>query len=157
MRFMNTFITNPNPNIPTEKMIDIELKHKIGTEHMFIHEFFQILVNYYKIYLKEGMIMPERYANDTNKYLKNNDPFGDWYNSNILYTNKSKDIIKASELYNNYIEYHEHNDKGLSQLDFKQSLSIVNVEQKRKNSGLYFIGVKIKDHINDDSDSDNDQ
>jgi hypothetical protein len=52
-------------------VIDITLKNKIIIDKQFQAEFFEIFVDYYKLYLTEGFLLPSRFKKDTNTFIKN--------------------------------------------------------------------------------------
>lgn len=133
-----------NPVLPSEKKIDITLKKKIMIDKIYLNEFFEIFVDYYKLYIKEGLLLPVRFENDTLQFIKNNDPIGEWIESNIIKTTIKNDKIKASKLYNDYIEFMDGDDRGISQLLFKNTLSSIGILQYKKKDGNYYVGIKLK-------------
>lgn len=143
-----------NPILFYEKQIDKTLKKKITIDKQYIHEFFEIFVDHYKLYLFEGFKMPSRFEEDTKKFIKNNDPIGEWIESNVEKTNKVKDMVRASYLYNDYIDYMEKDDRGVTQLLFKNTLCTMGITQKKKKDGLYYVGIKLKAYINNDNSDD---
>jgi hypothetical protein len=85
-----------------------------------------------------------RFENDTLQFIKNNDPIGEWIESNIIKTTIKNDKIKASKLYNDYIEFMDGDDRGISQLLFKNTLSSIGILQYKKKDGNYYVGIKLK-------------
>lgn len=142
INFPNKFVENPV--LPNERKIDKTLKKKITIDKLYRYEFLEILIEHYKLYLEEGLLMPKRIKEDTEKCIKNNDPVGEWFNANINRTNNDKDIIKASKLYENYIDFMDDDNGGISQLMFKNLLSSYGINQKKKSDGNYFVGIKFK-------------
>jgi phage/plasmid-associated DNA primase len=142
INFPNNFVENPV--LSNERKIDKTLKKKITIDKLYRYEFLEILIEHYKLYLQEGLIMPERIKRDTDKCIRNNDPVGEWYEANINKTNNEKDIIRASKLYENYIDFMDNDDRGISQLMFKNLLSSYGINQKKKSDGNYFTGIKFK-------------
>jgi P4 family phage/plasmid primase-like protien len=142
IRFSNKFVETPV--LPHEKLIDKSLKKKIVIDKIYNNEFFEIFVEHYKIYLNEGLKMPERFLNDTAEFVKNNDPVNEWIEANIVKTNDKKDGIKANELYENYLDYMNNDDKGISSTKFKNILFSEGIIQKKKSDANYYIGIKYK-------------
>lgn len=70
VEFTSKFTDNPDPAIPTEFPIDMELSAKFDDwkEH-----FMSILIEYYKKYIENGIKEPEEVMKCTKDYQKNND------------------------------------------------------------------------------------
>lgn len=145
IRFPNKFVENPK--LPNERKIDKTLKEKIVIKKMYIHEFFEILVDHFMLYQKEGLKLPKRFSESTEKFIDKNDPVGMWIKTNINKTNNQKDIIKASELYDKFLEYADNND--VTQTMFKNILAESKIIQRRKASGNYYIGIKLKNNTDE--------
>jgi putative DNA primase/helicase len=140
--FSNKFVENPV--LSHERKIDKTLKKKILIDKQYLHEFFEIFVDYYNLYLQEGLKMPPRFEEETNKLIRNNDPVNEWFDTNIEKTNTDKDIIKSSKLYEDYLEFMEKDSRGITQLVFKNILSAIGIQHKKKKDGNYYIGIKFK-------------
>ena len=138
-----------NPKLPNEQKKDMSLKKKITIDKLYCHEFFEIFVEHYKLYLTEGFKLSPRFEKDTMQFIKNNDPVGEWLESNIEITNNNKDIIKSSKLYNDFIDFMDNDTRDITPLIFKNFLSNIGISSKRKTDGVYFIGIKLKTVSND--------
>lgn len=154
IRFPNKFVDNPK--LAHERKIDKTLKKKIITDKKYMNEFFEIFADHYKLYLREGMILPERFENDTKQFIRNNDPVGEWLESNIDITNRQTDVIRASSLYSNYMQFMQNDNRGITQLSLKNILSDAGIRQKKKMDGNYYIGIQLKvDAVGDNNNDDN--
>ena len=102
--------------------------------------------DHYKLYLLEGLNLPKRFDVDTKAFIKSNDPVNEWLDVNMDKTGNLKDMVKASTLYNNYIEFMENDDRGITQLLFKNILSAQGISQKKKTNGNYYLGIKVKNN-----------
>ena len=91
--FPNKFVENPK--LSYERKIDKTLKTKIVIDKMFLNEFFEIFADHYKLYKIEGLVLPERFAEDTRKFIINNDPFNEWFESNIVKTDDKNDLFQS--------------------------------------------------------------
>ncbi len=117
---------------------------KIITDKQYINEFFEILVDHYKLYLKEGLKLPKRFEEDTHRCIKNNLPIERWLESNVNITNNKKDCVKSSELYDDFINFMDNDTRGITTLLFKNTLTSMNISFKKKMDGNYYVGIKLK-------------
>ncbi len=145
IRFPNNFVDDPK--LPHERKKDISLKKRLINDKEFLHEFFEIFVDHYKLYLLEGLKLPKRFENDTNQFIKNNLPVEEWLESNVDITKNIKDCEKSSELYDNFYEYMENDNKGVTPLLFKNILAGLDIKCKRKKDGVYYLGIKLKNNL----------
>lgn len=141
IRFPNKFVENPK--LPHERKIDTNLKKKIITDKQYINEFFEILVDHYNLYLKEGLNLPKRFEEDTHRCIKNNLPIEEWLESNVNITNNKKDCVKSSELYDDFINFMDNDTRGITTLLFKNTLISMGIQHKKKNVGQFYTGVKL--------------
>lgn len=72
VEYTSKFTMNPDPNKPHEFLMDTELSKKFEDwkEH-----FMALLIEYYKMYEKEGIVDPEDVTKCTKEYQRNNDNF----------------------------------------------------------------------------------
>lgn len=141
IRFPNKFVDNPI--LDNERKKDITLKKRIVNDKNYNNEFFEILVEHYQMYLKEGLILSKRFERDTQAFIKSNDPVGEWMEARIQKTKLMSDMIKSRDLYNDYMTFSD-GDKGITQQLFKNMLECEGIKQHRMNSGIYYTNVKIK-------------
>jgi P4 family phage/plasmid primase-like protien len=143
INFPNKFVDNPI--LPNERLVDKTLKKKLIIEKMYLNEFFEIFVDHYILYTKEGLRdLPKRFKTDTSQFIKNNDPIGEWLDNKIIITNKCKDCIKSSDLYDSFLEHIENENKGITPIFFKNTLSSLGIGQKRKSEGIFYTGIQYK-------------
>lgn len=133
------------PSAPHERKIDTNLKRIITREKKYINEFFEILADHFKFYLEEGMDLPKRFKKDTNRLIKDNDPFNEWFDSNILVTKKNKDKIKSKELYEDYIDFMDGNNKGITLKKIKGLLMSRGAIHKKECDGAYYTCIVFKE------------
>lgn len=144
--FRNKFVENPNPNILYEKLIDKTLKKKIINDNLYLNEFCEILIDHFKLYLTEQLILPERYAEETRLFIKRNDPFNSWFVERISITKNKEDLIQSSKMYDDYMEYTENDNKGITANVFKHFLQEKSVNIKRKSNANYYCNVKFNNN-----------
>ena len=123
------------------------MKTKINIEKIYNNEFFEILVEHYNMYVAEGLVLPPRFAEETKNYVNDCNVVQKWLDDDMIITGKQTDKIKSSELWNDFIGYYDGNNKGVTQLLLKNTLATLGVSQKRKNDGLYFLGISRKEDV----------
>lgn len=97
----------------------------------------------FKIISKRRIKFTKRFDNNTRKFIKNNDPLNEWLLSNIDKTGNQKDLVKSSDLYNDYYNFVEGNTKGVNQLKIKKFFEEEhNINQIRKNTGMFYSALK---------------
>jgi phage/plasmid-associated DNA primase len=153
-RFPNKFVENPK--LPHERKIDKTLKKKLITDKQYREEFLEIFIDHFNLYNEEGTDLPKRFEEDTKLFIKNNDPIGEWMDSNIEKTNNQRDLVKSSILFDNFVEYMEKDTRGVSTLSFKNTLVSLGIAQKKRNTGNYYIGIKFKGYEEDEDNEGND-
>lgn len=139
-------------NYHTKKKIDKTLKNKLSTHKLYRNEFIEILIEHFKLYKVEGLVLPKRFEKETKKFIKNNAPMDEWFESCVIKTGNNKDCVKASVLYANFIEFMETDNVSVSQMSFKNTLCAQGIQHKRKMTGYHYFGIQLKEHIEDDVD-----
>lgn len=152
INFPHKFVDKPK--LSHEKKIDKTLKKHIITNKLYRNEFFDILVDNYMLYEKNGLDMPLRFEQDTKVFIKNNYPFSEWFDSNITKTNNPKDMVKSSQLYDNFEEFMGSDVRGITPLLLKNMLKTNGIEDRRKRTGIYYLRIKL--NIVNEFDDDND-
>jgi len=140
--FRNKFVENPV--LPYERLIDKMLKKKITVDGLYLNEFCEILIDYYKLYIVEQMKMPEKYAEETRLFIKDNDPVNSWIDERIQKTNNTDDLVQSSKLYEDFLSYVDNESKGVTTCVFKNLLQTAGIIMKRKNNGNYYCCIKLK-------------
>lgn len=94
--FSSRFVDNPDPKIThiREFKIDRELKSKLDD---FTPVFMSILIDYYQLYRKEGLVPPEAVTIVTKKFESDNDLIKQFVQENIS-SGTSKDLVTRDEL-----------------------------------------------------------
>lgn len=150
-----------NPSLPHERKINMNLKRMITKDKTYNNEFFEILAEHYILYKKEGLNLPKRIKQDTYKLIRDNDPFDEWFNRNICVSGNKKDCIKMKTLYNNFVAFMGGTDEGLSQTAIKKMMIQKGIVNKRKEDGIYCIGIKLKESVDirfiDEDEEDNEE
>lgn len=149
INFPIKFVDNPKNNY--EKKIDRTLKEKINVQFLYRAEFFEILADHYALYETEGLDIPPRILKDTTDFLNENNPIEEWLRTSVEITRKSNDMVKSSELYNNFYKFTDENVKGLTPDVFKEKLSNKGIIFKRRSDGNYYVGIKLYETDNDDN------
>jgi len=140
IRFPNTFVENPK--LPHEKPIDKLLKDKIN-QKLYQLEFLDILIEHYKLYISEGLILPDRFKKDTEEYTKDSDPFENWFQNKIRVTNNSTDKMKSSSLYDNFKLFVDGDTNGINTSVFKKRLISKAIPFCRINGTSHFTKIKL--------------
>jgi len=145
IKFPNIFVENPTEQ--NHRKIDTSLKSKINNEKHKV-AFFSILVDNYKLFIKEGLNMPDRIKKHTEKYINKNNPVKQFITDKIEITKNKKDTIKSSKLYEMFREY-DGDKSNISTTKFKSILESLNIYSKRSNDGVYFTNIKQKVEFGD--------
>ena len=96
IRFISRFIDGePNPEIEYEFQKDPTLENKIAGWKM---EFFNLLIEYYKLYQEEGLKEPIEITKYTDAYKKEDDYYGKFSTDYIKKTQNPADYIVWTEL-----------------------------------------------------------
>jgi len=93
--FVSHFVDNPDPNRPFEFQIDRELKNKL---EKYKSAFMCILINYYQLYRKEGLVPPPAVIKVTKKYEENNNIIKTFVQETFTVSNVKTDFITKTEL-----------------------------------------------------------
>jgi len=102
MPFRSTFVNNPTDH-------DGEYIYK-GNNDVSTREFrdkykyalFKIVMSYYKTDLDIDDIIPDRIKKRTTEYMESNDELLQWIKEDYEYTGEDSDIIRLTDLYNEY-------------------------------------------------------
>jgi P4 family phage/plasmid primase-like protien len=127
--FTSRFVENPNPNNKEEFIMDKELNTKMEN---WKEDFMGMLIEYYKLYKKEGNREPSEVMKFTEEYKKNSSFLEQWFNENFEKTNSEEDYISSNEVYEKF-----KNDTGenISNVKFcKNFMSKFKIEKKQKRT-----------------------
>jgi phage/plasmid-associated DNA primase len=102
------------------------------------------------LYQLNGLVLPKKFLDNTNDFLKNNDPIGTWMEECIIKTTNVKDKIKSSDLYNDFLTYMEKDARGVTTTIFKNQLVAAGIGNKKQKDGNYFIGLKYNMEVDED-------
>jgi P4 family phage/plasmid primase-like protien len=146
IRFPTKFVENPEK--PHERKIDETLKEKLKN---YKNEFFEIFADHYKLYLEEGLELPDRIAADTLKLIEENDKVSDWLKTRATITNNVNDLAQASILYENFLGFCEN--KNITRQTFKDILmKEYGLAQKKTNVATFYVGIKLNIIIDETND-----
>lgn len=86
--------------------MDLDFEQKIKK---FRKPMLWLMVKYYPIYCKEGMVKPKIVQDYTNNYWENNNPYKLFVNENLIKTDNPGDKITATNMYNRFKIWYSKN------------------------------------------------
>ena len=110
-----------DPKLPNERKIDEQLSQKLPR---FRLAFFQLLLEYYEKYKKEGLNMTPSMLERTRDYQVASDIYLDWLTNR---TEVSDSNIHTAVLYEDFTSWYQENYRGkkpISQADFVKGLAV---------------------------------
>jgi P4 family phage/plasmid primase-like protien len=110
-----------DPKLPNERKIDEQLSHKLPK---FRLAFFQLLLEYYEIFKKEGLSMTPSMLQRTRDYQIASDIYLEWLTNR---TTASESNVHTAVLYEDFVNWYHENYRGkkpISQSDFIKGLSV---------------------------------
>lgn len=110
-----------DPKLPNERKIDEQLSHKLPN---FRLAFFQLLLEYYELFKKEGLNMTPSMLQRTRDYQVASDIYLDWMTNR---TEPSESHIHTAVLYEDFTNWYQENYRGkkpISQADFIKGLAV---------------------------------
>lgn len=149
IHFDMQFVSEPNLKITNQIKGDPELKSKIEKLDYRL-AFFKILVDYYKLYVKNGLTMSDGIKLNTAEYLEENDPTEEFIRSKIERTNNKKDKIKSSDMFENFRNYMAERSNDITQAKFKGTMEKKGFILKKFETGNFWINCKFKEDKDDD-------
>lgn len=103
--FKSRFVDNPVEENEFKK--DGKLSEKLIE---WKETFISLLINvYYKMYKKEGIIVPEEVSSFTKRYQKNSDIYSEFIFDKIIKTSNTDDIIGINEIYDEFRIWYQEN------------------------------------------------
>jgi len=141
--FKNKFVDKNPDKSKNEKLKDLTLKNKYDTDDKNIYRngFIQILIHYYKLFMKEGFKIPLSIQKETKNYIGDFDPVQSFIDSELEITKNYKDKIDIKTLLAHFNVFTD--EKINKQSDFKEIL-----EKKKftcvKSSIFYVHYIKFK-------------
>lgn len=132
-----------SPKLSHERKKNVNLKNEI--KHVdFKLAFLDILIEHYKKYKSEGIEKPKRIIEDTLKYINDNDPVSNFIEENYEKSNSSKDKIKSSELFEDFKNSNNGDNRNINSIKFKTILNNMGFLHKREKTGSYYLNIKLK-------------
>jgi P4 family phage/plasmid primase-like protien len=178
VHFGSKFVDYPDERDPTQFKKDESLKDKFDT---YAEPFMWILIQYFKIYMKEGLKEPEEVTKQTKAYQAEMDRFQEWINADVVRTfNKDEHRLKKKDAHATYMDWMNENYSGNPKLQLSDFVKLMNKKFNMKYHDSYRVkmenGRRItgknadgwwgyllkKDYVrlgyntNDENDSDND-
>jgi P4 family phage/plasmid primase-like protien len=153
IHFPTTFISNPNPQMKHEKLVNESLSNELP---LWKNEFLLLLLEYYQMYKNAGkkLYPPERVKILVNKYRIMSDPVSQWFKQA---TKESEYHYSFQGLWNHYQSWFSRNfsRKDMAKLninDFKSALKkLVKFERAQcKDTGNKQTAVMNRDVIMED-------
>lgn len=104
-----------NPKKPNEFLIDPTIKEKLNTWKPYL---ISILLHYYTLYKKEGIIEPEEVKSATNKYKTDNDKFNEFFD--VCLVESDKNIETFRDIYANLTYWWSENYSNIKIPDTRE-------------------------------------
>ena len=151
--FNSKFVETPNPAYKNQFKIDRNLSKKLKE---WAEPFMSILIQYYKIYDKEGLKIPEEIKAFTKEYETECDEHRSFFNERIVISEGS--IAKFSECFSTYTMWAMTNEvkARLSKKEFVKYLINIYPSDKINKKGQKLLDHKLVLSTEDDYDSDSD-
>lgn len=105
------FTNTPNPHNPLEFEKDMTITDQIKNWH---EAFMWILLQYYKIYLQEGLNEPQEVLKYTAEYQRKQDHVATFIQDRVKQTDERTDILFFNELFDEYKFYVRENFQGVT-------------------------------------------
>ncbi len=107
IKFPYKFVENPNPDIPFQKKIDMNLKNKICDDIRYRQEFMLMLIERYHKFAERGFTLdaPQEVLEETAEYMGENNIIGKFIGEMLEVTNNENDTIQATDLFNMFKNY----------------------------------------------------
>lgn len=102
VEFTSKFVDNPDPNEPNQFPIDYTLADKLPT---WGEALMYLLIEYYKVYKRQGLKEPKEVLICTKNYQVNNDMYAEFINDNIMEDVKS--ILRIDEVYTHFKQWYK--------------------------------------------------
>ena len=142
--FKFQYIFTENPTKQNEKQVDEKLEDLITSEPCKL-AFIEILITHYQDFVKNNskLIVPPRIKKDTEDYLNEHDRISLFIKNRLEKTNNDNDTIKASELYESFMESLDQTEKTKwSQPNFKNSILNKGIRWKKTKKANVYMGIK---------------
>ena len=117
VQFLSLFVDDPDPSKDNEFKKD---KNLVSNFERWGPYFLSLLIHYYKKYKNEGLIEPEEIIAPTKKYCTRSDPFADFCNEKLIFTDNIKDTIKLDDLFKYFIEWYKEGNGSDIKCKFKK-------------------------------------
>tara|TARA_B110000211_G_scaffold60937_1_gene68749 strand:+ start:2406 stop:5036 length:2631 start_codon:yes stop_codon:yes gene_type:complete len=151
--FRSKFVEKPNPAYDTEFKIDTDLSKKLK---IWGEPFMALLIEYYKVYHKEGITVPEEIREYTKEYELECDEQRSFFNERIIISDGS--TVKFKECFSTYSMWAMTNEvkTRLSFKEFVKYLTNIYPSDKVNKKGKKLLDHKLiltdDDEYDDDSD-----
>jgi P4 family phage/plasmid primase-like protien len=147
--WVKKFVENPDPNNPNEILIDPNMIKKIKTPEIR-DAFIILLLDRWKNRVSKmpRFPVPQKIKDASASYVADSNPVLGFVMSCLDITNNDKDYILSNNLYNMF------NNKNITISRFKNDLLALGIVSKRKNSGMAYMGIKVKVNVEGESDTD---
>jgi len=122
------------------RLININLGSKL-TNPEYIQNFILMLFEYATLNKNKIIPTPKTILDNSNKYCDENNVLYNWFESTIIKTDDSKDLLNATVLLNDY-HNSEYLTKKLRPVDFSKLMEKLGVEKIIKNKISYYTNVK---------------
>ena len=139
VHFPNTFIDNPDPNRPNEKLRDYALKEKLSQPTVF-NEFIQMLFDIAFANKGTKPTPPKKILESNEAYVAANNEIMKFLECTYCITRDDNDKVSASALNMAYYQYFQM-DRGNGK-DVKARMTANGFRQVARSSGMFWVGLK---------------
>jgi P4 family phage/plasmid primase-like protien len=153
VEFLSLFVDDPDPNKINEFKKD---KHLVKNFERWGSYFLSLLIHYYKKYKNEGLIEPEEIIAPTKKYCKRSDPFADFCDEQLIFTDDKKDKIKLDDIFKHFVEWYKEGNGSdgkckIKKCDFEDYL-YDNYDRNINRKIMSKVQIKLDDEIDEYDD-----
>ena len=149
VEFTSIFCENPDPKDKHQFQIDEGLGPNLASEGPWVEPFIYLLIEYYKKYLKSGLIEPAEVKKNTEEYQSESDLFIQFMNEKLVEADDGEVILKLEEVFFVYKEWFRQTKGNGAKCPSRKELK-ANISKKFGNNSIpnnknAWIGLKIKD------------
>ena len=103
VEFKSKFVDNPNPTNPYEFKKDMNLSEKM---EQWKEAFMSLLLEHYKTYRQEGMVVPEEVIKYTAEFQKTCDAYAEFMDQYIKPSAEPTQVVSIADIYENFSHWY---------------------------------------------------
>jgi hypothetical protein len=138
----NSFVAEPNPDIPSEKQADPEIK-KLFKNDKVRNAVVALFIEYFQKFQKEGMKEPARVMKETEEWVAQDESWTDIFERYFIATTNESDELDVDYVFGQF----EKHMKGISKVKIGKLLKSLGINRKRvrRGSARIYVYTNIKD------------